>query len=340
MRSLAAVVPRRVAESTRLRLVSEELLRDDLEVGHDATSVVFPILRAPPVPLAEGTVEEREFVPRSASAPKSYRDLVEVPPDVREQLPRAFDVVGDVVLIRLPKDLRDHAGTIGAALLRFVPGARIVGLDLGVQGEARLRTLERLAGGGPWSTQHHENGLTLDVDLERAYFSPRLAREHALVAEAVRDGERVFDLACGVGPFATHIVRDGRAKEVVAVDSNPVAIALAERNLARASGAVPHRAVLASIEAFAPSAGHCERAILNLPHAGVKYLPSVGATVARGGSLHYYELTARAHLNQRSGELVSALESVTHGGWAMSDRHVVHPYSPTEDLLAYHFVRA
>jgi tRNA (guanine37-N1)-methyltransferase len=340
MRSLAAVVPSRAAEAVRRRLADEALLRDDLDVGHDDGLVVFPISRPPTVPLSEGSVEEREFAVRSSPAPKSYRELVHVPAELRESLPRSFDVVGDVVLIRLPPELKPHGAAVGTALLEFVPGARLVGLDLGVRGDARLRSLERLAGEGSWSTQHRENGILLDVDLDRAYFSPRLAREHAEVAEAVRAGERVFDLACGVGPFAAHIARDGRAVEVVAVDLNPVAVALAGRNIARAGPGVRSRVVLASIDAFAESAGTCERAILNLPHAGVKYLPSVGATVARGGSLHFYELTVRDRYDQRETELVATLESAAPGGWVVADRHVVHPYSPTEDLLAYRFVRA
>jgi tRNA (guanine37-N1)-methyltransferase len=340
MRSLAAVVSRRDAEETRRILSAEGLLRDDLEVGHDGDSVLFPIVGPPSAPLRRAVVSEREFVARPDDGARSYRDLVDVPPEFRALLPRAFDVVGDIVLIRLPDSLRPYAPAVGSALLTFVPGARLVGLDLGVHGEARIRGLERLAGSGPWSTEHRENGLTLDVDLERAYFSPRLAREHALVAEEVRPGERVLDFACGVGPFAAHIVRDSRAREVVAVDSNPAAIALAERNLRRANPTGPGRAILASIETFAPSAGPCERAILNLPHGGVKYLPSVGATVARGGSLHYYELTDRAHLESRQEALVNGLESVVPGPWTVADRHVVHPYSPTEDLLGYRFERS
>jgi tRNA (guanine37-N1)-methyltransferase len=337
MRSLAAVVPRHVAERTRRRLAEEGLLRDDLDVGHDGDSVAFPIVRAPSTPIPDGAVEEHEFEVRASEGARSYRELADLPPEVRDALPRAFDVIGDVVLLRLPEDLRPHGPAVGEALLHFVPGARLVGLDLGVHGEARVRRLVRLAGEGPWSTQHRENGLTLNVDLEHAYFSPRLAREHALVAQQVRSSERVLDFACGVGPFAAHIVRDARAREVVAVDSNPAAIALAGVNLSRAGPS--GRAVLDTIESFAPSAGTCERAILNLPHGGVKYLTSVGATVARGGSLHYYELTDRVDPDRRQEELVRTLETSVPGPWVAADRHVVHPYSPTEDLLGYRFDR-
>jgi len=340
MRSLAAVVPRGSAEAARRSLLEAGLLRRDLRVGHDGDFVVFALLRPPATPVPGAEIEEREFEVLDATESGSYRDRLALPADVVDALPRAFDVVGDVVLIRIPPSLREHGPAVGKALLEFVPGARAVGLDLGVHGETRLRRIERLAGDGPWTTVHRENGLRLEVDLEGAYFSPRLAREHAEVAALVRPGERVIDFGCGVGPFGALIVREGRARELVAVDLNPRATALAERNLAVPESTTRVRVVLDAIESFAPSAGECDRAILNIPHGGVKYLASVGATVARGGTLHYYELTERARADGRPEELLQALSAHPGTAWTVADRHVVHAYSPIEDLVAYRLVRS
>jgi tRNA (guanine37-N1)-methyltransferase len=339
MKSLAAVVPRGSAESVRRSLQDAGLLRSDLAVAHAGTDVVFPIRAAPAEPLPPARFEEHDFPEPGPKEPGSYRDALELPEEVRAGLPRAFDVVGDVVLIRIPEPLRKYGSAVGRSLLSFVPGARLVGLDLGVHGEARVRRLERLAGSGPWTTVHRENGLLLDVDLEGAYFSPRLAREHAEVAGEVRAGDRVIDFACGVAPFGATIVRDGRAREVVAVDMNPRATELAGRNLRRAGDPARFRVVTSTLEAFAPSAGTCERAILNLPHGGVKYVPTVAATVARGGTLHYYELTDRTRADGRPEELVQALATDPGTEFAVAERHVVHAYSPTEDLVAYRLVR-
>ena len=339
MKSLAAVVARSEAETLRRRLAAAGLLRRDLLTTEEEGIVRFPVTgRLDDAPAAVRW-EEREFAAGRPHGPRSYADDVEVPPELRDRLPRAFDVVGDIVLVRIPPELRPHAPEIGAGLLRFVPGARLVGVDDGVEGSARLRQLVRIAGAGPWTTEQRENGLSIRVDLERAYFSPRLAREHALVAAEVRAGERVIDFACGVAPFGAHIVRDGRARELVAADMNPDATALAERNLAAAGPKERYRVVTAPIEEFAPHAGDCERAILNLPHAGFNYLPLVAATVARGGALHYYERTARSALERRPEELVNAVGSRPGNRWRLAETHTVHPYSPTEDIVAYRLER-
>jgi tRNA (guanine37-N1)-methyltransferase len=197
----------------------------------------------------------------------------------------------------------------------------------------------RIAGNGDWSTRHRENGLELEVDLGRAYFSPRLAGEHARVAAAVGPDETVFDLCCGIGPFALAIARRGRAKRVVAVDANLEAIRLLERNAHRLGLGSRIEARAEPLEAFLPSAGVSARAILNLPLEGIKYITSVGAAVARGGTLHYYEVTERASRAGRPEVLARTL-SREGASWRATGAREVHAYSPRADLIAYTFVRA
>ena len=208
-------------------------MRSDAKVLHEGDAVVFALEDdASPAP-DDGTLVEREF-PSLEGPPSSYRTALQhLPRNAVDRLPRAFDVIGKVVLIRLPAELDPWKAEIGAALLDFVPGARYVGWDRGVHGSERRRSVERIAGAGDLRTHVRENGIELEVDLGRAYFSPRLAREHALVAAEVGAGERVLDLCCGVGPFALTIARDGRAREVVAVYVNPDAIDLLRTNADR-----------------------------------------------------------------------------------------------------------
>jgi tRNA (guanine37-N1)-methyltransferase len=326
-------VPRSQGEEVRIRLVTEGLLDSSREILKEGDDLILPLAPDRPAPVGWGELVEREFAPFARSGPNDYRDLLSFPPELQAELPRSFDVVGDIVLVRVPKSLEDRRAEIGTALLSFVPGARLVGADRGVRGPERRREVETIAGQGPWRTRHRENGIELEVDLERAYFSPRLAREHARVAEEVERGDGVYDLCCGVGPFSVTIARDARARAITAVDANPAAIELLRATLRRYSFGPKVEAVEARLESFAPRAEARERVILNLPHEGIKYLPSVARTVAPGGRLYYYEVDARDELERRSEVVVSALGPEGH--WKVIDRHVVHPYSPTTDLMAW-----
>ena len=330
-------VPRSRGEATRRSLADAGLLRTDREILEEEGCLVFPLVTEGVVPSGWGEVVERAFEPRPPAGPVDYRELIGGSREERDRLPRAFDVVGDIVLIRIPPDVTSRATEIGEALLRFVPGARIVGWDRGVQGSARRRQVQRIAGAGGWSTIHRENGLPIQVDVERAYFSPRLAREHARVAAEIRAADRVYDLCCGVGPFSLHVARDGRAREIVAVDSNPDAIELLRRSLVRLPGGDRVRAIEATIESFLPGRPPFEAVILNLPHEGIKYVTSVATAVAPGGRFFYYEIVPRSEFEGRAEAVVSRLSPT--GRWHVADRHVVHPYSPDADLVSFTFAR-
>jgi len=333
------VVPRKRGEEVRQDLVDSGLLRVDLEIRHEDDMLVLPLVEgAGAIPPGWGKVVDREFREVPRKGPARYRDLLPWPDEEKALLPRAFDVVGDIVLIRLPAELDDRKVAVGEALLRFVPGARLVGLDHGVHGSDRRRTVERVAGSGAWTTRHHENGLELDVDVERAYFSPRLAREHARVAEAVGEGERVYDLCCGVGPFSLTIARGGRAGHITAVDANPVAISLLSATLARYPFRDRITALTAPVEQFLPSAPAVENLVMNLPHEGIKYLPSVARTTAPGGRIFYYEVVPRDGLEQRGTTLVKLLSPTAP--FELLERRVVHPYSPGADMVAFVLERA
>jgi tRNA (guanine37-N1)-methyltransferase len=338
MKCPALLVPRHEGEAARRALRDAGLLRGDVEILREGDQIALPLVDGRPVPAGMGELNVRDFERRTAPAPADYRSLVAVSPEERALLPRSFDVVGDIVLLRIPEGLERNAGAIGQALLQFVPGARLVGSDHGVHGADRRRTLRVLAGAGGWSTRHRENGIELEVDLGRAYFSPRLAREHARVAAEVQRGDRVYDLCCGIGPFALTIARDGRAGEVTAVDSNPEAIALLRTSYGRRKFPTPVRMYDGSVELFTAVAEPVDRVILNLPLEGIKYLPSVARTVARRGRLYYYEMTPRAELERRGAALTELLGGPEH--WSVVEHHVVHPFSPKADLTAFVLERA
>jgi len=339
MIALGLLVPRTRGEDVRQELLDAGRLRPDLEIRREGEFLVLPLAEGGgSVPAAWGEIVEREFQEVARRGPARYRDLLDWPDAEKEALPRSFDVVGDIVLVRLPPEAAARRNEVGEALLRFVPGARLVGLDRGVQGAGRLRQVERIAGAGSWRTRHRENGLELEVDVEKAYFSPRLAREHARVAEEVRSGDEVYDLCCGVGPFSLTIARRGRATRITAVDANPEAIALLRTSLARYPFGACIAPVPMPVEAFVPTATPVERVVMNLPREGIKYLPSVARTTAPGGRLYYYEVVPRSELPGRGNVLVTSLSPV--GSFALADQRVVHPYSPSSDLVAFTLERS
>jgi tRNA (guanine37-N1)-methyltransferase len=220
--------------------------------------------------------------------PTSLKDAPSLQPDLAAEVTGSMDVVGDIAVLRLKDDLVPRADEIGRALLEVQPRLRAVTVDEGVAGDLRIRRLTLVAGDGPLETVHREHGVQLRVDLERAYFSPRLATEHRRIADMVGSGERVLDMFAGVGPFAVLIGKDGRASEVHAVDLNGRAVELAIENteLNGVSGRVSVH--LGDAREVVPGLGTFDRIIMNHPTAAIDFL-DVALAASRGGTrVHLY----------------------------------------------------
>lgn len=317
-------VPRSEAEATRRRLLELDALRIDLTVARAGDDVVFPVLescgtRLPTAPF--------EFAARP-TRPTSYLDLL--PPEARDGAPRAFEAIGDIVVVKVPPAQWAHRATLGRALLEF-HGARAVFHDRGVKDEFRVRDLERIAGAGEPLTQVSENGVRLWVDLSRAYFSPRLAAERARVAALVRPGEHVVDLFGGVAPLGVQAAL--RGAQVDSVDLNPDAVALARRNV-EACG-VQARVTLHEGDArqVAPTLAPADRVILNLPHGAHKFLDVACRLVKPGGTVHHHEILAVDGVDRRETALKKEMARLGRPVGSVSIR-TVRNYSPVEAHFA------
>ncbi|MGI0085819.1 MAG: class I SAM-dependent methyltransferase, partial [Nitrososphaerales archaeon] len=140
----------------------------------------------------------------------------------------AFDVIGDIAIIKVPKELAGKEEIIAAQILsRMKNVVTVLNQVSNVEGEFRTRGLKFVAGEKKFETIHKESGCLFKVNVETVYFSPRLSTERERISELIGDGERVFNMFAGVGTFS--IIAAKRKKCVVeSVDMNPEAIRCAK----------------------------------------------------------------------------------------------------------------
>ncbi len=328
-RSRCLAVPKRRAQAAKTALSALGLLRNDLRPGHDAETVYLPMKDGEYE--GEGRVCEHDFDP-AAPQPAGYRDRARVPPGARKLLPRAFDVIGKVIIIKIPDGLEQYRQEIGEALLLARPEARSVARDRGVQGEDRVRDLEVIAGEPDLETVHVEHGLRFELDPSRVFFSPRLATERWRVTGLVKAGEAVLDMFAGVGPFAIQIAKRAKPCSVRAVDINPVAVEYMTRNirLNKASGVEPMLADARELPGKVPAA---DRIIMNLPHNAFDFLPVALKLLRHGGTIHLYAIMDREKKAARKDAVAAAVEKEGRK-LAAAGLHLVRGFSTIES----HFV--
>jgi len=206
---------------------------------------------------------------------------------------RAFDVIGDIAVVKLPESLLPKKHLIGEALMRVHRHVRTVLLQVGpVGGEFRTRELEVVAGEPRTETTHREGGCAFKVDLAKAYFSPRLAHERARIAGLVEPGEVVINLFAGVGCYSIIIAKHSRAARVYSVDKNPVAFEYMCENIR--VNKVGYRVVpiLGDAKEAVEKrlAGQADRVLMPLPELAREFFEvALKALKPEGGIVHLYD---------------------------------------------------
>jgi len=216
-----------------------------------------------------------------------------------EDLFSAFDQIGDIIIVRIPDSLLSKKKIIGETLLEQVKTAKSVFYQSSsVEGDFRTRDLEILAGVDKTETEYKEFGCRFIVDVEKAFFSPRLSTERDRIAEIVQDGEIVINMFGGVGMFS--IIAAKRKKcTVYNIDINPIAAKLCEKNieLNKLAGRVIsiHGDAAQIIEEQLSDQG--DRVLMLLPERSDEFLNSAILATKSNGIIHYY---SHIHADEKS----------------------------------------
>jgi tRNA (guanine37-N1)-methyltransferase len=237
-------------------------------------------------------------------------------PEAKE-LTKGLDVIGDIAVLRIPEGLWPKRFDIARALIEEEGRIKaVLGQSTPVSGDYRLRGLEWLAGERRTSTTHREHGCLFKVDLEKAYFSPRLSHERLRVAESVSEaGEAVFNMFAGVGCYSIIIAKKRPRSRIYSVDINPEAVLLHLENVR--INKVRGRVIVGLGDSRAIArllAGRCDRVIMPLPERAIEFLDAAVSALKRKGFIHYYCFShgkgEGAAVEKAEAELIGRLRAI------------------------------
>ncbi len=251
---------RKRGEATRLTLLRQGLLDQNLKIRAEGSELVFPVL----FPQEARTRDEFEPMERSPSLPR-------------------HELVGGIAIIQD----RDPVGA--EELLHSRPSIHTVLHPLSaVEGKYRTKRFEVLAGTPTMRTEYTEYGHRFIIDLGVAYFSPRLSEERQRILHFMGESEQVLDMFAGVGPFA--ITLSAKAALVIASDINPDAVSLMMENslMNRTENLLPVLADASILPRMFPR--RFSRVIMNLPLGGARFLDAAFSVCRSGGFIHFYTL--------------------------------------------------
>ena len=281
-------VPLKELNNTRIKLMEENLMSMEYRIKAEKDYGYIPI---------NGDADDYEIVDVELEAmkkvPHNFSEILkdELTDEEIENLRTSFDTIGDIVILEIPDDLADKKQIIGDAALKFTKRKAIYMKKSAVKGTTRVRDLEFLSGENDSVTIHKEHGARLKLDVREVYFSPRLATERKRVMESVKDGEKILDMFCGIGPYPIVIARN-RDADITAVDINESAIRYLKENIKmnKLKGTItPYCGDAREVsESFKMK---FDRIIMNLPGLAYTFLDVSVDLIEDGGIINYYEFS-------------------------------------------------
>mgnify|MGYP006277728685 FL=1 len=317
-------------EATRRALADRDLVDQSFQITAREGSLYIPVTDAT---AAEDVYDVVEF-----DAPP--RETQTMPEDVLGFEP-TYERLGDVVILDEddPERARRIADAIAASDLR---ARTVVNRASKVKGELRVRDWDvlvdaaaeddspsdRSAHSTATETVHREYGCEFLLDIAEVYFSPRLATERHRVVEQVHEGERVFDMFAGVGPFVVPMAK--RGAEAVGCDLNPVAVDYLRENARRNGVAERVTAIQGDVREVADDyEGWAERLVMNLPHSADGFLDTAVRLAGDECVLHYYDIQ---HEDDPFGPGIEAIREAAEPQYdvRVDTERVVRSYAPHE----------
>jgi len=242
------------------------------------------------IPVKEGTVEdileEREDSPTPF---QKIQNIVDIPEHMKEKLPDRWEMVGDVLLIKLPEELdgkKEYIGKVYAEVL----GMKSVLIQGGIIGTKREPEVE-LIYGEETETVHLENGIKYKLDLAELMFSSGNIDERVLMAGMPEDGETIVDMFAGIGYFTLPMAVHSKPEKIYSLEINELAYGYLNENVE-----------LNGVEGFVETwncdnrefskSDIADRVVMGYLHDTWKFLPKAVELLDGEGVIHYHTRAA------------------------------------------------
>jgi tRNA (guanine37-N1)-methyltransferase len=282
---------------------------------------------------------------------KALKDILEIEKKELKKLKviKSYDIIGDVLIIKIYPELISKKRLIGEALHKLHPKIRTIAaipLYSSTKEVYRTRDLEVIWGDENMETIHKESGCFFKVNPKEVFFSPRLSFERMRIAKKVLPNEIIINMFSGVGCFSIVIAKIQPKTKIYSIDVNPYAYKYMKENVAlnKMEGKVipilgDAREELKKLEGLA------DRVIIPLPEQAHSFLPLAvrGLNLNKGsgvGVIHYYDVASgkgdlfKTSIERAKNAISSAFGNSTEVAVEVEEKRIIRSVAPRK----YHIV--
>lgn len=208
----------------------------------------------------------------------------------KDILPSSYQIIGDVLLLKLPKIEKHDKKIIGNKILEMFPYVKTVCEIKKVSGEFRQPVIKKIVGNGT-ETIHKEHSIKFKLDVSKIIFSKGNLSERKRLIEKVKTKDVVVDMFAGIGYFSIPIAN--KVSKLYAIEKNPESVKYLKEN------AVLNGVDIEIIE------GDCreisipekaDRVIMGYFPETSKFLPKALSLLKDEGIIHYHDIYRKEEL--------------------------------------------
>jgi len=149
----------------------------------------------------------------------------------KEDLPGAYQMIGDIIILNLKPSLNKHKKRIAEVLLKKLTYVKTVCEKTGeITGEYREPQIKKIAGNGT-ETIHQEHGCKFQLDVTKLMWAKGNISERKRIGELPRPGEVIIDMFTGLGYFSIPMAVMSKPRVIYSIEKNPVAYDYLLRNI-------------------------------------------------------------------------------------------------------------
>jgi len=251
-----------------------------------------------------------------------------------ELLPRGFQSLGKVIILKLHPDLIKHKVIIAQKSMDLLPSMESAYLNKGIiKGSFRTpENIEYVAGREDPIVIHKEHGVSYKFDFTKIMFSQGNLAERKHLATLVKDGEVIVDMFAGIGYFSLPIAKISNPKQIYSIEINPYSFKFLVENIK-----------LNQLEdKITPINGDCKEEVLKLSNNGIKadrvimgvfpapkaYIKEALTLHKETGTFYHYEGVID---NDNYSDLYQEFEKIVKEnqlGSELIDKRIVKSYGP------------
>lgn len=297
---LCIKVPVKEAEKVKKDLMNKGLFDKEYFIKKDKNFIYFPVNKKfkTKYSLVRKILKKKKPRPNlKASLTKklSKKDL--------EFLRTSMDVTGNIAVLEIPNELKKKEKLIAQEVLKANKNIKTVLKKGKHEGTFRTQELKHLAGEKTKEAVYKENNVTLKLNVEEVYFSPRLSNDRKRIYKLVNKGEDVLIMFAGCGPYTCTIAKNSKAKQVCGIEINPTAHNYALQNVI-ANKLNNTSVFLGDVKNIVPKLNQkFDRILMPLPKSAADYLDIALKAAKKGATIHFYEF-------QKENETDKSIEKI------------------------------